>query len=29
VFLFSILLVIGYYYIMRDSETVGKSSNLT
>lgn len=29
VFLFSILLVIGYYFIMRDSETVGKSPNLT
>ncbi|KZK37392.1 Spermidine Putrescine ABC transporter permease component potC (TC3.A.1.11.1) [Lactococcus cremoris] len=29
VFLFSILLVVGYYYIMKDSETVGKSSNLT
>lgn len=29
VFLFSILLVIGYYFIMRDSETVGKSANLT
>lgn len=29
VFLFSILLVIGYYIIMRDSETVGKAPNLT
>ncbi|MCL2676496.1 MAG: ABC transporter permease [Streptococcaceae bacterium] len=29
VFLFSILLVVGYYFIMRDTETVGKSSNLT
>lgn len=29
VFLFSIALVLGYYYIMKDSDTVGKSSNLT
>ena len=29
VFLFSILLVIGYYIIMRDSDTAGKSPNLT
>ncbi|MFC4652411.1 ABC transporter permease [Lactococcus nasutitermitis] len=29
VFLFSILLVIGYYFIMRDSETPGKTPNLT
>ncbi|MCL2113988.1 MAG: ABC transporter permease [Streptococcaceae bacterium] len=29
VFLFSIVLVIGYYFIMRDSDTVGKSPNLT
>lgn len=29
VFLLSILLVIGYYIIMRDSETVGKAPNLT
>ena len=29
VFLFSILLVIGYYFIMKDSDTVGKSANLT
>lgn len=29
VFLFSVLLVVGYYFIMKDSETVGKASNLT
>ena len=29
VFLFSILLVIGYYYIMKDSDTAGKAPNLT
>ncbi|GAB2026977.1 ABC transporter permease [Lactovum odontotermitis] len=28
VFLFSILLVAGYYFIMRDNETAGKSANL-
>lgn len=29
VFLFSILLVVGYYLIMRDNETAGKAPNLT
>ncbi len=29
VFLFSILLVVGYYFIMKDSETAGKTPNLT
>ena len=29
VFLFSILLVIGYYIIMRESDTAGKTPNIT